>query len=391
MLLKTEITEPTFLFTSESVGEGHPDKVCDQIADAILDACLTQDPLSKVAIEAAARPGLIFVFGVLDTHAQIDVDAIVRTVLKDIGYDSTYQELDYKTCKVMDHIERRTAPEVAAPLVFLSTSDTEAAGDQGIIFGYASNETPQSLPLTIDLSHRITRQMKTSRLDGTLPWLLPDTKTQVTIEYARRKNGETVPLRVHTIVLTAQHTSDVTVEELRREVFEKVIRKAVPAQYLDDQTVYYIQPTGDLGVTPSGKFAGVTGRKIVVDTYGGWGAHGGGAFSGKDYRQVDRSAAYMARWIAKSIVHAGLAQRCLIQLSYSIGVAEPLSIFVDTYGTGKMTNLQLEKVVFENFDMRPAFIAKKLGLMKPIYYQTSKNGHFTNSLFPWEKPKDLVL
>ncbi|KAJ5518587.1 S-adenosylmethionine synthetase superfamily [Penicillium expansum] len=391
MLLKTETTEPTFLFTSESVGEGHPDKVCDQIADAILDACLTQDPLSKVAIEAAARPGLIFVFGVLDTKAKVDVDAIVRAVLKDIGYDSAYQELDYKTCKVMDHIERRTTPEAAAPLVFLSTSDTEAAGDQGIIFGYASNETPQSLPLTIELSHRITRQMKTARLDGTLPWLLPDTKTQVTIEYARRKNGETVPLRVHTIVLTAQHTPDVTVEELRREVFEKVICKAVPAQYLDDQTVYYIQPTGDLGVTPSGKFAGVTGRKIVVDTYGGWGAHGGGAFSGKDYRQVDRSAAYMARWIAKSIIHAGLAQRCLIQLSYSIGVAEPLSIFVDTYGTGKMTDLQLEKVVFENFDMRPAFIAKKLGLTKPIYYQTSKNGHFTNSLFPWEKPKDLIL
>ncbi|KAJ5688945.1 S-adenosylmethionine synthetase superfamily [Penicillium macrosclerotiorum] len=391
MLLTTEPTESTFLFTSESVGEGHPDKVCDQIADAILDACLQQDPLSKVAIEAAARPGLIFVFGVLDTQAQIDIEAIVRVVLKDIGYESPEQELDYKTCQVMDHVERRAAPDFAAPSVFLSPTDTEAAGDQGIIFGYASNETSQSLPLTIDLSHRITRQMKAARLDGTLPWLLPDTKTQVTVEYVRRKNGEINPLRVHTIVLTAQHTKDVTVEELRQEVFEKVICKAVPAKFLDEQTAYHIQPTGDLGVTPSGKFAGVTGRKIVVDTYGGWGAHGGGAFSGKDYRQVDRSAAYMARWIAKSIIHAGLADRCLIQLSYSIGISEPLSIFVETYGTGKTTDLQLERIVSENFDMRPASIAKKLGLTSPIYYQTSKNGHFTNPGFPWEKPKDLVL
>ncbi|KAJ5771928.1 S-adenosylmethionine synthetase superfamily [Penicillium odoratum] len=391
MLLTTENTTPTFLFTSESVGEGHPDKVCDQIADAILDACLKQDPLSKVAIEAAARPGLVIVFGVLDTQAQIDIEAIVRVVLQDIGYDCPDQELDYKTCKVMDYVERRSAPDTAAPSLFPSPAETEVAGDQGIIFGYASNETPQALPLTIDLSHRISRQMKTARLNKTLPWLRPDTKTQVTVEYIRRNNGETVPLRVHTIVLTAQHTPDVTVEKLRQEIFDQVICKAVPAKYLDDETAYYIQPTGDVGVTPSGKFAGVTGRKIVVDTYGGWGAHGGGAFSGKDYRQVDRSAAYMARWIAKSITHASLAQRCMVQLSYSIGIAEPLSIFVDTYGTGKMTDAQLEKVVYENFDMRPAAIAKALGLMSPIYYQTSKNGHFTNSQFPWEKPKDLRL
>lgn len=447
MLLTTEPTESTFLFTSESVGEGHPDKVCDQIADAILDACLQQDHLSKVAIEAAARPGLIFVFGVLDTQAQLDIEAIVRVVLKDIGYDCPDQELDYKTCQVMDYVERRAVPEVAAPSVFLSPTDTEAAGDQGIIFGYASNETPQSLyvpelgyhvhskftdyirPLTIDLSHRITRKMKTARLDGTLPWLRPDTKTQVTVEYIRRKNGETVPLRVHTVVLTAQHTQDVTVEELRKAVYEKVICKAIPAEYLDDQTAYYVRfplwetlhpPNANLKITdPTHWRLGSDSVREVCRCHRSkdrsrhirwmgrpwwWCLFWQRLSPGMNYLslnsvsircslflQVDRSAAYMARWIAKSIVHAGLADRCLIQLSYSIGIAEPLSIFVETYGTGKMTDLRLEKVVSENFDMRPASIAKKLGLMNPIYYQTSKNGHFTNSLFPWEKPKDLVL
>ncbi|RDW78877.1 methionine adenosyltransferase [Aspergillus mulundensis] len=392
----------TFLFTSESVGEGHPDKICDQIADAILDECLRHDPLSKVAIEVAVRPGLVIVFGVVDSLACLDVDGIVREVLRDIGYDSPDQELDYRTCDVMDYVEVRSVKKLPnsngngngnGALVsgsFPSRAEKEVAGDQGMVFGYATDETPQLLPLTIDLAHRISRALKAACIEGTLPWLRPDTKVQVTAEY-KQEGGHIAPLRVHTVVVTAQHTPDVTVDELRGAIREMVVLKSIPAMYLDARTVYHIQPTGDVGVTPSGKFAGVTGRKIVVDTYGGWGAHGGGAFSGKDFRQVDRSAAYMARWIAKSLVHAGLAQRCLIQLSYSSGIAEPLSIFIDTFGTSQVSVERLKQIVRMNFDLRPAGIAMELGLMSPIYYATAKNGHFTSGLFPWERVRELVL
>ncbi|KAJ5922477.1 S-adenosylmethionine synthetase [Penicillium verrucosum] len=388
-------SEPeTFLFTSESVGEGHPDKICDQIADYILDVCLKDDSLSKVAIEVAIRKDLVIVFGVVESTVALDADEIVRHVLKDIGYNSPEQEIDYRTCQVMDYVERR-APSLSRKVpgcmcVSCPKPAEEKAGDQGIIFGYASDETNQLLPMTIDLSHKISLQMKFARVKGTLPWLLADTKTQVTMEYME-DDGRVIPIRVHTIVLTAQHTPDVTVEKLREAILDQVIRKAIPPKYLDSKTIYHIQPTGDEGVTPSGKFAGVTGRKIVVDTYGGWGAHGGGAFSGKDFRQVDRSAAYMARWIAKSIVHAGLARRCLIQLSYSIGIAQPLSIYVQTYGTSKLSSVELERIVFQNFDMRPAAIANALGLTRPIYYLTSKQGHFTSMSFPWENPKELSV
>ncbi|KAL4875658.1 methionine adenosyltransferase [Aspergillus karnatakaensis] len=380
-------SQSTFLFTSESVGEGHPDKVCDQVADAILDECLKLNPLSKVAIEVAVRPGLVIVFGVVHFIPMLNIEAIVRSVLKDIGYSCPDQELDYHTCKVMDCVELH-------PSLFngissgLEAPDNEPAGDQGMAFGYATDETHQ--PLTLDLAHRISRNLKAVQHKGILPWLRPDTKAQVTVEYLEDK-GRMVPLRVHNVVVTAQHTPGVSVETLRQEILDKVIRKSIPAEYLDDRTAYHIQPTGDIGVSPSGKFAGVTGRKIVVDTYGGWGAHGGGAFSGKDFRQVDRSAAYMARWIAKSLVHHGLAHRCLIQLSYSIGVAEPLCIFVDTFGTSKLSAEQLKKVIRSNFDLRPSVIAKDLNLLNPIYYHTAKNGHFTNEEFPWEQPFDLVL
>ncbi|KAF7589395.1 Mat1ap [Aspergillus hancockii] len=378
----------TFLFTSESVGEGHPDKICDQVADAILDECLKHDPLSKVAIEVAVRPGLVIVFGVADTLTLLDVDATVRLVLRDIGYDSPDHELDYRTCQVIDYVELRSTSNGISSC--LELSEEEAAGDQGMVFGYATDETPQLLPLTIDLAHRVSRDLKAAYVEGVLPWLRPDTKTQVTVEY-KQDGGNIVPIRVHNVVITAQHTPDVTVERLRQEILDRVVCKSIPSECLDEGTVYHIQPTGDVGVTPSGKFAGVTGRKIVVDTYGGWGAHGGGAFSGKDFRQVDRSAAYIARWIAKSLVHHGLAQRCLIQLSYSIGIAEPLSIFIETFGTSPLSTDQLKKIIQKNFDLRPAAIAKELGLTEPIYYQTAKNGHFTNPLFPWEHPRDLVL
>ncbi|KAL5003025.1 S-adenosylmethionine synthetase [Aspergillus recurvatus] len=383
--------ESTFLFTSESVGEGHPDKICDQVADAILDECLKHDPLSKVAIEVAVRSGLVIVFGIVHSSAPLDVDAIVRLVLRDIGYDSPDQELDYRTCQIMDYLELRRPSSVSNGVSLSSEpSEKEAAGDQGMVFGYATDETIQLLPLTIDLAHRITRALKAASAEGSLPWLRPDSKAQVTVEY-KQDGGVLVPLRVHNVVVTAQHTPAVTVEELRQAIRDRVIRKSVPARYLDDRTVYRVQPTGDVGVTPSGKFAGVTGRKIVVDTYGGWGAHGGGAFSGKDFRQIDRSAAYVARWIAKSVVHQGLARRCLIQLSYSSGTAEPLSVFIDAFGTSQLSTNQLKKIVLRNFDLRPAAIAKELGLTKPIYYRTAKNGHFTSQLFPWEQPRELVL
>ncbi|KAL2826556.1 S-adenosylmethionine synthetase [Aspergillus pseudoustus] len=384
-------SQSTFLFTSESVGEGHPDKICDQVADALLDECLKQNPLSKVAIEVAVRPGLVIVFGVVHFISRLDVDAIVRLVLKDIGYVCPDQELDYRTCEIMDCVDLH-------PSLFngngipsgLEAPANEPAGDQGMAFGYATDETAQLLPLTLDLAHKISRDLKAAQASGMLPWLRPDTKAQVTVEYVEDQ-GRMVPTRVHNVVITAQHTPDVSIERLRQEILDNVVRKSIPAKYLDDRTEYHIQPTGDVGVSPSGKFAGVTGRKIVVDTYGGWGAHGGGAFSGKDFRQVDRSAAYMARWIAKSLVHHGLANRCLIQLSYSIGIAEPLSIFIDTFRTSKLTSDQLKEIICKNFDLRPAAIAKDLNLINPIYYQTAKNGHFTNKEFPWEQPFDLVL
>lgn len=327
------------------------------------------------------------VFGEITTKAQLDYQKIIRDTIKHIGYDNSEKGFDYKTCNVLVAIEQQS-PDIAQGLHYEKALEELGAGDQGIMFGYATDETPEKLPLTVLLSHKLNKALADARRSGELAWLRPDTKTQVTVEY-EKDGGAVKPLRVDTVVISTQHAEEITTEDLRTEILEKVVKRTIPAHLLDDKTVYHIQPSGRFVIGGPQGDAGLTGRKIIVDTYGGWGAHGGGAFSGKDFSKVDRSAAYAARWVAKSLVNAGLARRALVQFSYAIGVAEPLSIHVDTYGTSKYSSEQLVDIINKNFDLRPGVIVKELDLARPIYFNTASYGHFTNQSNPWEQPKEL--
>ena len=380
------------LFTSESVTEGHPDKMCDQISDAILDALLEQDPMSRVACETCTTTGLVMVMGEITTNAYVDIQKIVRDTVREIGYTRGKYGFDADTCGVITAIDEQSADialgvdkALEAKEKRMSDDEIEAigAGDQGMMFGYASDETEDYMPYPISMAHKLALQLTKVRKDGTLPYLRPDGKTQVTVEY----DEDGVPKRLDAVVLSTQHDPEVSQEQIYEDIKKYVFDEIIPAEMVDENTKFFINPTGRFVIGGPHGDSGLTGRKIIVDTYGGMARHGGGAFSGKDCTKVDRSAAYAARYVAKNIVAAGLAKKCEIQLSYAIGVAQPTSVMVDTFGTGKVSNEKLVEIIRENFDLRPAGIIKMLDLRRPIYKQTASYGHFgRNDLnLPWEK------
>ena len=400
---ETKMEQEKLLFTSESVTEGHPDKMCDAISDAILDALMEQDPMSRVACETASCTGFVLVTGEITTEAYVDIQKIVRETVKEIGYDKSEYGFDGNTCAVMVAIDEQS-PDIAMGVDKSLEAKKEAAennmseeeldaigaGDQGMMFGYATNETEEYMPYPIYLAHKLTRQLTRVRKDGTLPYLRPDGKSQVSVQYDEAGK----PIRLEAVVLSTQHDPDVTQEQIHEDIKKYVFDPILPKEMLDEDTKYFINPTGRFVIGGPHGDAGLTGRKIIVDTYGGYARHGGGAFSGKDCTKVDRSAAYAARYVAKNLVAAGFADRCEIQLSYAIGVAQPTSIMVDTFGTGKLADDRIVEIVRENFDLRPAGIIKMLDLRRPIYRQTAAYGHFgrTDIKLPWEaldKVEDL--
>ncbi len=388
----TFMTAPSLLFTSESVTEGHPDKMCDQISDAVVDAIMEQDPHARIACETAVKTGFVILLGEITTSASLNYDELVRSVVKDIGFDSSDKGFDGETCGVQVAIASQS-PDIALGVDRAQEFKSDAmdseedeiesvgAGDQGMMFGFACNETDSLMPLPIYLAHNLSRSLAELRKSGTLPWLGPDGKSQVTVEYSRGK-----PKRIHTVLISTQHSAEICADDIRRQIIEQCISPTLPSGMVDDDLLIYVNPTGRFVVGGPMGDAGLTGRKIIVDTYGGMGRHGGGAFSGKDCTKVDRSGAYAARWVAKNIVAAGLADRCEIQLAYAIGIAQPLSVNVETFGTGKTSDAKIEELIDAHFDLRPGAIIRDLDLRRPIYQQTATYGHFGRDDIdlPWE-------
>jgi len=379
-----------FLFTSESVTEGHPDKMCDIVSDTVLDECLRQDPQSRVACETCTKTGFVCLLGEISSNSHLDYQKLVRKAVSDIGYTSSTLGFDAETCNVMVAISQQSA-DIEQLVVKKEKEEDLGAGDQGLMFGYATNETEELMPLTHLLAHKLAYRLTECRKQKIIPELGPDGKTQVTIEYEKDGVNQR-PVRIHTVLISTMHLASIPLPELRVVVKKHVIDHILPANLVDDKTIFHINPVGQFVIGGPFGDAGLTGRKIIVDGYGGWGAHGGGAFSGKDPSKVDRSACYAARWVAKSIVAAGLAQRALFQVSYAIGLAHPLSVYVDTFGTGTIPDEQILEIINKNFDLRPYMIIKELNLRRPIYAKTAAYGHFgrNDEDFTWEQPKKLV-